>query len=436
MDESLSEQAVRKASRVLIPFLLLLYFVNYIDRINIGFAALTMNTTLGLSATVFGIGASIFFVGYVLLEIPSNLILAKVGARKWIARIMISWGIVSVCMALVSGQNSFYLVRFLLGVAEAGFFPGIIFYLTRWFPAAHRARVVGMFMVGIPLSGLVGAPLSTFILDRFDNVAGLHGWQWMFVIEGLPAILLGFACFWLLPDRPADSKALTPAERDALQRAMDAERAAQERVHSYSVIESLTNVRVLLLALILFLVSCGLYGSIFWLPQVVKTFNLSNQVVGWVSAIPYLVAVPVMIGWSRHSDKSGERVWHVVLPLLTATLGFFMASFWLTVPFVAMVGLSLACAGIYAAFPVFWTLPTAFLTGRAAAAGIALITATGNFSGLVAPAVIGWTKDQTGDFAAAMSGLGVTLLVAGLLVLIAFKERIPASVALVQAQVD
>jgi MFS transporter, ACS family, tartrate transporter len=417
MDEAIGRRAVRNASKVLSPFLLMLYFINYIDRINVGFAALTMNSTLGLNATVFGVGASIFFVGYVVLEIPSNLILVRVGARKWIARIMITWGIVSACMALVVGVKSFYLVRFLLGVAEAGFFPGIIFYLTHWFPAAHRARMVGLFMIGIPISGLIGAPLSTAILEHLDQVAGLHGWQWMFVIEGLPSIALGIACFWMLPDRPSDSKMLTPEERDWLQRTMDAERAAQERVRSYTVLQSLTNPRVLTLAAILFLVSCGLYGSIFWLPQIVKTFGLSNTTVGWVSSIPYLIAVPAMVLWTRHSDQSLERVWHVASPLLLAASGFFIASAWLATPVVAMIGLSMACTGIYASFPVFWTLPTSFLTGRAAAAGIALVTATGNFSGIVTPAVIGWSKDQTGGFAAAMAGLGVVLLIASLLVL-------------------
>jgi ACS family tartrate transporter-like MFS transporter len=425
MDDAIGRSAIRNASKILIPFLLLLYFINYIDRINVGFAALTMNATLGLNATVFGIGASIFFVGYVALEIPSNLILVKVGARKWIARIMITWGIISACMALVVGVKSFYFMRFLLGVAEAGFFPGLIFYLTQWFPATHRARMVGLFMIGIPISGLVGAPLSTAILEHFDQIAGLHGWQWMFLIEGLPSIVLGIACFWILPDRPSDSKTLTAAERDWLQRTMDSEHAAQERIRSYTVWQSLTNPRVLMLAVILFLVSCGLYGSIFWIPQIVKTFGLSNTMVGWVSAIPYLIAVPAMILWTRHSDRSRERMWHVAIPLVLAATGFFIASLFLDTPIVAVIGLSMACAGIYASFPVFWTLPTSFLTGRAAAAGIALITATGNFSGIVAPSAIGWSKDQTGGFTAAMFGLGVILLIACLLVLVTRKSGSP-----------
>jgi MFS transporter, ACS family, tartrate transporter len=409
--------AVKTSTRYLIPFLLLLYFVNYLDRVNIGFAALTMNASIGLTASAFGAGASIFFIGYVLLEVPSNLILARVGARRWIARIMISWGIVSACMALVTGPYSFYTVRFLLGVAEAGFFPGIIFYLTNWFPAAYRARVVGVFMVGIPLSGLVGSPLSAFVMEHLDGSAGLHGWQWMFIAEGIPSIILGLTCLWALPDRPSESRRLTADERAWLENALAVERRERDRQRSFTVAQSLTNPRVIVLAIILFLVSSSLYGSIFWLPQVVKSFGLSNASVGWVAAIPYLAAVPLMVLWTRHSDRTNERTWHVAGPILTAAVGFIVTGWFITTPGIAMVGLTLACTGIYSAFPVFWSLPASFLSGTAAAAAIALIAAIGNFSGIIAPALIGWSKDATGGFASAMFGLAAALVIAASMVL-------------------
>lgn len=414
--QDVGSRAVGKASRALVPLLLIMYFVNYLDRVNIGFAALTMNHALGLSASVFGLGASIFFVGYVILEVPSNLILARVGARLWIARIMVTWGIVSGCMAFVSSTYSFYLVRFFLGVAEAGFFPGIIFYLTNWFPASHRARLVGFFMVGIPLSGLIGAPLSTSIMTALDGTAGLMGWQWMFIVEAVPSVLLGIACIWLLPDRPSDLASLSAEERNWLQRTIAAEHQERERAGGYSVLQSLSKGTVWALAAVLFLASSALYGSIFWLPQVVKTFGLSNAAVGWVSAIPYLVAVPVMVLWTRRSDHAGERAWHVAIALFVAAAGFAMAGAFLSTPIVAMVGLSLSCAGIYAAFPIFWSLPTSFLTGTAAAAAIAFIAALGNFSGLIAPSLIGWSKDLTGGFNTAMFGLAIALLIGGCLV--------------------
>jgi ACS family tartrate transporter-like MFS transporter len=266
-------------------------------------------------------------------------------------------------------------------------------------------------MVGIPLSGLIGAPLSTSLMGALDNVGGLMGWQWMFVLEGIPSFILGIACLWLLPDRPSDLASLSTAERNWLQTAIETEHRQRDKGHG--VLQGMTNGVVWALAAILFLTSCSLYGSIFWLPQVVKTFGLSNAAVGVVSAIPYLVAVPVMILWTRHSDRVGERNWHVAIPLLVAAAGFAIAGTYLDTPIMAMVGLSLSCSGIYAAFPVFWSLPTSFLTGTAAAAAIALITAVGNFSGLIAPSLIGWSKDHTGGFNAAMYGLAVALLIAG-----------------------
>jgi ACS family tartrate transporter-like MFS transporter len=409
---AVNKTALNKTAARLLPFLCLLYFINYIDRVNIGFAALTMNQDLGLTASVFGVGASMFFVGYVLCEVPSNIIMIRVGARRWIARIMISWGIVSASMSLVGGAHSFYAVRFLLGIAEAGFFPGIIFFLTQWFPAAHRARMIGLFMIGMPLSGVFGAPISTFILTCFDGLLGLPGWRWMFLVEAAPAILLGLACLRFLVDRPADATWLTPQERNWLETELDRERRATDAVRSYRVAEALMNPRVLLLCVFFFFLGCGLVGSVFWIPQIIRTFGLSTMAVGVVTMVPYVASVIAMVLWTRHSDATGERAWHVITPVTTSALGFGIAWLWLGTPVVAVLGLSLACVGIYATFPVFWTWPTSFLTGPAAAASVALITTAGNVAGIVAPAVIGWTRDATGGFAAAMAGLGVSLLIA------------------------
>jgi ACS family tartrate transporter-like MFS transporter len=412
---ALGKTALNKTAGRLLPFLCLLYFINYIDRVNIGFAALTMNQDLGLTASVFGVGASMFFVGYVLCEVPSNIIMIRVGARRCIARIMISWGIVSAAMSLVSGAHSFYVVRILLGIAEAGFFPGIIFYLTQWFPAAHRARMIGLFMIGMPLSGVFGAPISTFILTSFDGLLGLPGWRWMFLVEAAPAILLGLACLRFLVDRPAEATWLTQQERNWLEAELDLERRSTDAVRSYRVAEALMNPRVLLLCVFFFFLGCGLVGSVFWIPQIVKTFGLSTMAVGVVTMVPYIASVLAMVLWTRHSDATGERAWHVIIPVTTSALGFCIAWLWLGAPVVAVLGLSLACVGIYATFPVFWTWPTSFLTGPAAAAAVALITTAGNVAGIVAPAVIGWTRDVTGGFAAAMAGLGVSLLIAAAL---------------------
>jgi ACS family tartrate transporter-like MFS transporter len=412
MEDVAMRAILRKASIRLIPFVCLLYLVNYIDRINISFAALTMNKSLGLTASTYGLGASVFFISYVLLEIPSSLALARIGARRWIARIMVSWGIVTVATSMVSGPASFFGARFLLGVAEAGFFPGILFYLTQWFPSAHRAKMVGLFMIGMPLSGLVGAPFSTFLLAKLEGVSGIAGWQWMFIIEGIPAVILGVACLWLLPDRPSEARWLEPEERKLLQGVLDSERREREAVRKYTVLQAMATPHVLLLAMTLFCISSGAYGTLFWIPQLIKEFGLSNMQVGWLTALPYLLSAIAMVAWSRYSDVTAERVKHVALTTFISAIGFLISAVWLQHPVLATTGLCIACVGIYATYPVFWTLPTAFLTGEAAAGAIALIVATGNLSGVVAPAVIGWLKDSTGGFSTGMAMLGGTLLLA------------------------
>jgi ACS family tartrate transporter-like MFS transporter len=418
MDDVL-DGAIRKAAWRLMPFLCLLYLVNYLDRVNISFAALTMNSSLGLSATVFGIGAGMFFVGYVVCEVPSNLVLARVGARRWIGRIMVTWGVIAVAMAMVSGRDSFYVTRLLLGVAEAGFFPGILYFITRWFPAASRAGIISLFMVGMPASSVLGAPISTTILARMDGLAGLAGWQWLFIVEGLPAVVLGLFCFRVLADRPGLALWLTPAEQTRLEQVLVQERST---IRTTGVREGLLNPRVLALSLLFFLVTCGLYGTVFWMPQIVRTFGVSTLANGFITALPYALSVMVMVLWGRHSDATGERTWHVAIPVLFSATGFVVASLWLDRPVIAMAGLSAACIGIYSTLPVFWTLPGRFLTGPAIAGAFALITSLGNLSGIVIPPIVGWTKDATGGFTLAMAGLACALVLAGLL---AFACRSP-----------
>ncbi len=318
--ESIEQRTIAKVSRRLVPFLMLCYFVAYLDRVNVGFAALTMNKALGISATAYGFGAGIFFFSYFIFEVPSNLALERFGARKWIARIMLSWGILSGSMALVTGEYSFYLVRVLLGAAEAGFFPGIIFYLTLWFPGTYRARIIGWFMAAIPLSSVLGFPVSGIILN-LDGVYGLAGWQWLFIIEAAPALILSGVVFFYLTDRPADAKWLQPDERAWLAQRLSAEAQNKEEIHGLSVRQALTNPKVLALALVYFGAVATNYGIAFWLPQIVKGFGLTNVQTGFVSAIPYIVGTVGMVIWSRRSDEKLERKLHAAIPFLISAIG-------------------------------------------------------------------------------------------------------------------
>jgi ACS family tartrate transporter-like MFS transporter len=313
--------AIRKATVRLIPFLCLAYTINFLDRVNVGFAALHMNADLGFSPSVFGFGAGIFFLGYIAFEIPSNLALQRFGARIWIARIMISWGIVASAMALVTSETGFYAMRLLLGIAEAGFFPGIILYLTYWFPAAERARIIALFMASVPLATVFGGPLSGALLEM-HGVLGLAGWHWLFVIEGLPAIVLGIAALKVLTDKPAEARWLSEDERQALTATLAAEAEATKVVGYADLGAALTRPRVLALGVLYFLIVIGLYGIGFWMPQVVEGFGLDPIEVGFLTAIPYLFAASAMVLWGRHSDKTGERRWHIALPLLLAACAF------------------------------------------------------------------------------------------------------------------
>ena len=407
--------ALRKVAWRLIPFMGLLYFVAFLDRVNIGFAALTMNADLGLDAKMYGFASGIFFIGYVLLEVPSNIIMERVGARLWIARIMLSWGLLSACTAFVNSPTQLYVLRFLLGVAEAGFFPGMILYLTYWFPEAWRGRILSAFMVALPLSNAIGSPVSTALLS-FDAY-GLTGWRWMFLLEGIPAVVCGIAVLVFLRDRPAKAAWLTSEEKEWLQGELARERAAHGTVKHTS-LTALRDPRVWLLGLVYFGMVTSLYGFGFWLPQIVKGFgNLSNLEVGFVTAIPYAVGALSMFFWGRHSDRTGERTWHVALPTFVGAVGFLLSAFWGDTPALALAALCLTAMGCYPALPVYWTLPTSLLSAGGAAAGIALANSIGNTGGFLGPTLVGYVTQATGSYAAALCMLAAFVAGSGVLVL-------------------
>jgi MFS transporter, ACS family, tartrate transporter len=406
MADDVEARTLKQVARRFIPFLILCYFVAYLDRVNVGFAKLTMDADLGLSETAYGFGAGVFFLAYFLFEVPSNIIMDKVGARIWIARIMLSWGVISGAMAFIpdiaratglSAEHTFYLLRVLLGFAEAGFFPGIIFFLTLWFPASHRARIVGYFMAAIPLSSAIGSPVSAALLG-LDGAAGLKGWQWLFVVEALPSIILAFVVFFYLTDRPAEARWLSDEQRNWLTRRLAAEDQRREHVSPGGVLASLYDPRVLALSLVYFgAVACN-YGISFWLPTIIKGFGLTIAMTGWVNAIPYVVGFLGMIWWGLRSDRKEERTMHLAVALALAALGIGASAF-LTDPFTKMLALTIGAFGVFASLPIFWTLPTAFLAGSAVAPGIAAINSIGNLSGYFGPFAIGWIKDATGSFA-------------------------------------
>ena len=407
----LGRATLTKVGWRLLPFLLLLYVIAWIDRVNISYAALQMNADLGFSRTVYGLGAGIFFAGYALFEIPSNLILVRVGARLWIARIMITWGLLSVAMLFVQGPISFYAVRFSLGVAEAGFLPGIIYYLGNWFPGAERARAVSWFMIAIPLSSVIGAPLAGVILE-LDGWHGLTGWQWLFLLEGLPAIALGFVVLAYLTDSPDKAQWLRPEQRAWLtERMLREQRAAHER-HGIGLKAALTHPTVWLLALILFACQCGSYGLQYWIPQIVQGLSgYSDLTVSMISALPYAAAAVGMIVIGASSDRRRERVLHVAIPSAIGALGF-VASAYFTSPWPALVALAVAAVGDLGTRGPFWALPTRFLTGSAAAAGIALINTMASVGGFVGSYAVGFVADITGSFAGGLLFLAALLLLA------------------------
>lgn len=424
MAEEVEARTLNRVAWRFIPFLILCYFVAYLDRVNVGFAKLTMDADLGLSETAYGFGAGVFFLAYFLFEVPSNIIMDKVGARRWIARIMLSWGLVSGSMAFIphivkatglGAEHTFYLLRILLGFAEAGFFPGIIFFLTLWFPAAYRARIVGYFMAAIPLSSALGSPVSAALLG-FDGALGFSGWQWLFIVEAVPSIVLAFVAFFYLTDRPADATWLDPQDRTWLQRRLALEDRRREHVSPGSALASLADYRVLALALVYFGAVACLYGVGFWLPTIVKGFGLTIAMTGWVNAIPYVVGFFGMVWWGLRSDRAGERTMHLAFALALAAIGVGASAF-ITDPVWKMLALTVGAFGVFASLPIFWTLPTAFLAGAAVAPGVAAINSIGNLSGYFGPFLIGWIKDATGKFewglatiaACAVVALGITL---------------------------
>jgi ACS family tartrate transporter-like MFS transporter len=417
--DDIARRTVTRLRRRLIPFLFLLYVVAYLDRVNVGFAALDMNRDLGFTAAVYGLGSGIFFVSYTLLEVPSNLVLARVGAGPWIARIMLSWGLVSAAMAFVQDATTFYVLRFLLGAAEAGFFPGIIYYLTQWFPAGERARAVALFMTGTAIAGVVGGPLSSALL-QLDGLLGFHGWQWLFLVEGVPAVLLAPVVWRRLDHGPETAAWLPEDERRWLVQTLATERARAPGTHT-DLRSALASGRLWMLAGIYFCIVLAFYGVSFWLPQILQALGTaSSATVALISAIPYVAAAGAMVIVGAHSDATGERRWHVAGPALVGAAGFAMAA---TVPAslaLSLAALSLAATGVWGALGPFWALPTAFLTGRAAAGGVALVNSVGNIGGFVAPTLVGYVRDATGSF----SG-GLWVLAAGLVAGAALTLRLP-----------
>ena len=422
MTRSLEKRVIRKLTRRIVPFIMLLYFIAYLDRVNIGFAALTMNEDIGLSAAAFGFGAGVFFIGYFLFEVPSNLILHRVGARVWIARIMFTWGIISGAMAFVQGPISLYVLRFLLGAAEAGFFPGIILYLSYWFPARHRAGVTAFFMAAVPISIAIGSPISGALLTM-DGVLGLRGWQWLFLVEAAPAVLLTGAVLIYLTDRPEKAKWLDEEERDWLVAEMKAEETGVAQEHgSQSALRALANPWVLALALVYFGTSAGLYTVGIWSPQIIAQHGTGPFATGLINAIPPIFAVLAMVLWSRHSDRTGERNWHVVFACLFAASGLVIAAFTSSL-MLAVVALILVSAGVSSSKPPLWSIPTQFLTGAAAATGIAAINSIGNLGGFAGPFIIGWLRETTGGFRGGLLIVAATLVFSAALVLLLAEIR-------------
>jgi ACS family tartrate transporter-like MFS transporter len=412
------EKILRKNAIRLLPILTLAYMINYLDRTNISFAALTMNKDIGLSATQYGRGAGIFFLGYCLFEVPSNLALYRFGARLWIARIMITWGLLSIAMVFVGGAWSFYVMRFLLGVAEAGFFPGVAFYLAFWFPPQYRARILAGFLVAIPFSTVVGAPLSGLLLE-LDGSWGLAGWKWLLILEGLPAVVFGFVVAYLLADRPETASWLDSREREILAKMLAAEPRERERV---GILEAIKDPRVIICALVQFGFTLGSYGILFWLPQIIKASGLPNLTVSVLTAIPYAFATAAMIWWALVVDKSGKKIGNLTIACGLGAVGLVVSVLSDSLA-IGLTGLTIALIGITSARAVFWTIPTRFMTGVGAASGLAFINSIGVAGGYFGPELMGTLKDFTGGYLAGlltMAGIlaASTVLAASLKLLI------------------
>ena len=412
LDAEAQRRVFAKVAWRMLPLLIVVYILNFIDRTNVGVAALTMNKDIGLSPSQFGTGAGILFIGYCLFDVPSNLALYRFGARRWLARIMVTWGIASGAMMFVTGPNSFYALRFALGVAEAGFFPGVAFFLSGWFPANYRARILGWFLVSIPASSLIGAPLSGLLL-RLDGLAGLAGWQWVYLLEALPCVILGFVLARVLVDNPRDAKFLSADERALVIASLASETRPREVGHLR---HALTDIRVWMLSFVYLGFAIGAYGIQIWLPLIIKQQNFDNFTVGILAGLPYLAAVIGMVAWAGVVDRHGHRVLNLTATCLLAMAGFVLAllsgSFALS-----LLGLTVALVGVNAARAVFWAIPARFLTGIAAAGGIAFINSLGTTGGFIGPAIMGWLREATGSFTAGLMVLAAILFASALLAL-------------------
>ena len=412
MSDAIERSALRKAYARLLPVTLLIYFLCYIDRINVGFAALTMNKAIGLDPATYGFAASAFFWGYCLFEVPSNIVLEKVGARLWLARIMVTWGLLSGATAFCTGPWSFMIVRFLLGVAEAGLYPGVLLFLSYWFPNHHRARIFAGFTLALPVAVAVGAPMSTALLE-LDGIWGFSGWQWMFLAEAAPTVLIGCLLPFILTDRPAEARWLDAAERDWLSRTLAEERRQIEARRTVGLLESFWNPRVLLLALNYFGIVTASLGLLLFLPQIVKQMGLTNMQVGWVTMIPYVCGSISMVLWGWISDRMQERRWNLFCACIVAAVGLSIAGMGAGTVW-SLVGMSIATIGLYGTKGPFWAMPGMFLTGATAAASFAWINSLGNLGGTVGPPIVGWVSKLTGSFAGGLYALAGFALVSAL----------------------
>jgi ACS family tartrate transporter-like MFS transporter len=427
MDVAIEKSAMRKIYLRLLPFALIAYFLAYIDRINVSFAALTMRDDLHISAATYGFALGTFYWGYFLFEVPSNVVLEKVGARLWIARIMITWGILAGLTAIVAGGTSFGVVRFFLGVAEAGFFPGLVLYFTYWFPTYHHARIVSGFLIGLPIAVAGGAPISTALLG-LDGTFGLKGWQIMYIAEGVPTVLLGLATFFLLTDRPAQASFLTDQEKAWLTAKLASEREAKEAVKKFSLMQGFFDPKVLLLALNYFGIVVASLGILFFVPQIIKSIGVTdNMTVGWLTMIPYISGGLGLVGWGWLSDRMNERRWNLLAACVVSAIGLVIAG--LTIgTWWAMVGLSIATFGFYGSKGPFWSMPPMFMTGTAAAASIAWINSIGNLGGFFGPWYVGVVKDWTGSYAGGLYGLAFLCLISAVVCALFLDIPNPAAV--------
>ena len=417
--QTIERRTIAKVSWRLLPLVALAYCIAYIDRSNISFAALTMNKDLGFSAYIYGWGAGIFFFGYFLFEIPSNLVLEKVGARIWIARIMITWGIISALTAFVTGPWSFLAVRFLLGAAEAGFFPGMILYFTYWFPAQYRGRVISTLFVAQPVANALASIVSAAILEM-DGILGIKGWQWIFIIEAIPAVVLGLFIFRMMTDKPARADWLAEDEKNWLQARIEGENREVESAGRLTLMRALGDPRVVALSMIYLMSVTANYGIVFFMPQIIKGIGLSNMMTGFVSSVPYIIGTIGLIAWGWSSDRNKERRWHLIVASTLGAVGLAFAG-WSGASYWALLGMSAATVGIYGSRAAFWPMPSIFLTGTAAAGAIALINATGNLGGYFGPFIVGWIKDSTKSFEAGLYFLAACSLMAAIITFFAAR---------------